>query len=517
MSLLYVREGNDMKQELFQKKLRKNLIVCGVLFLFLCLCCLPTVAHRISSPLSTISLVNNTEKTDEGDVPTWYLGDQWIYTIDPLYYSGPNGSFSGTIENFKQKVVDIADGLYEIEITGDISGDLTVSGISGECDGDITGTSYVRVSDLAEGPMELHSQGTITIIIPIPYQLDILTSSSPLLELYDFPIHVGEQWRVICSSTTSGAFTIEGLYEQSLDGNQSIDETVQCNGMEHLAVPAGSYDCYTIARSDSMAWYSSDVGNLVRSVVDQSDENMTVQVTVTLQSFTRVNQPITLTEELSPSVALPGSSIIVSGQAHATSSGDPIQSGVLSITIPSTGDSWSTTTDSAGYYTKTIVAPTMIDDTPCEGETGSGGVIVQCDSGGLSGYRVQTLTTLLNRPPTTPSIDGETDGKVGVSYSYTVVTTDPDSDDVSYFIDWGDTTNSSWIGPYASGETRTISHTFTEKGTYTIKVKARDVYNTESSWGTLQVTMPTSLTFHTFLRFLERFPMLFHLLQNFLG
>jgi hypothetical protein len=159
----------------------------------------------------------------------------------------------------------------------------------------------------------------------------------------------------------------------------------------------------------------------------------------------------------------------------------------------------------------------MIDDTPCDGETGSGGVIVHCESGSLSGYRVQTFTTLLNTPPETPSIDGETNGKVGVSYSYTVVSVDPEGDDVSYFIDWGDTTNSSWVGPSSSGETVTISHTFTEKGTYIIKGKARDVYNVESDWGSLQVTMPKSFFYDIHLRVLERFSYLFQLLQNLLG
>jgi hypothetical protein len=458
------------------------------------------------------------EKTSEDDIPTWYLGDEWIYTIDPLYYSSPNGSFSGTIQNLKQKVVGIADGMYEIEITGDISGDLAMSEFSGYCNGVITGTSYVRVSDLAEGPTDLHSEGTITVLyIPLPYELDLTTSSSPLLELYDFPLHVGEQWQILCMSTTSGAFTITGLYEQSLNGSQLIDETVQCTAMEQMTVPAGSYECYKIVRSETMAWYSTDVGNLVKSVVDQSDENMTLQVTITLQSFTHVTQPITITEDISQEFAFPGASLVISGQAIATGSGDPIQNGVVSIEIPCTADSWSTTTGSDGYYSKTIIAPTMIDDTPCDGETGSGGVIVHCESGSLSGYRVQTFTTLLNTPPETPSIDGETNGKVGVSYSYTVVSVDPEGDDVSYFIDWGDTTNSSWVGPSSSGETVTISHTFTEKGTYIIKGKARDVYNVESDWGSLQVTMPKSFFYDIHLRVLERFSYLFQLLQNLLG
>jgi CubicO group peptidase (beta-lactamase class C family) len=94
--------------------------------------------------------------------------------------------------------------------------------------------------------------------------------------------------------------------------------------------------------------------------------------------------------------------------------------------------------------------------------------------------------------PYPPTIHGSTDGKVEQSYSYTVNTTTPNGDDVYYFIDWGDNTNSSWIGPYSSGEVITESHTWSEKGKYTIKAKVKDIDEWESDWATLTVTMPYS-------------------------
>jgi hypothetical protein len=506
-----------MKHDMLKKNLRWCFVVCGICFLLIFLSITPSLGSSSKENYSVSPLINGSKRTSEGDIPTWYQGDEWIYTIDPLYYSGPNGSFSGTIQNFKQKVVGISDGMYEIDITGHISGDLSTSIFSGECAGEITGTSHVRVSDLAEGTTELHSEGTITPLfppIPLPYELNLITSSSPLLELYDFPFNIGEQWQIVCMNTVSGAFTIQGLYDQSLNGSQFIDETIQCTQKQQINVPAGTYECYKIVRSDTMVWYSTDVGNMVKSTVDQSNENTTLNVVISLQSFSHTAQPITISEDISPAVTIPGTSVLISGQAIATESGEPIQNGVISIEIPSTGDSWSTTTDSGGYYSKTIVAPTMIDDTPSGNETGSGGVIVQCISGSLSGYRVQTLTTFQNTPPNTPSVQGQTDGKVGVSYSYTFVAEDPESDDVFYYVDWGDATNSSWVGPYPSDENVTLSHTFTEKGTYTIKVKARDVHYAESDWGTLQVSMPTLLTSPILMKFLQWFPIIFNLLHH---
>lgn len=98
-----------------------------------------------------------------------------------------------------------------------------------------------------------------------------------------------------------------------------------------------------------------------------------------------------------------------------------------------------------------------------------------------------------NDPPNKPSISGPANGKVGTSYTYKFSTTDVDGDNVYYFIDWGDNTNSSWFGPYASGAQASATHSWNQKGTYTVKVKAKDAHGAESDWGTLAVTMPLDL------------------------
>jgi hypothetical protein len=103
------------------------------------------------------------------------------------------------------------------------------------------------------------------------------------------------------------------------------------------------------------------------------------------------------------------------------------------------------------------------------------------------------ITYGLDEPPTVPAIVGPANGKAGRAYNYFFVALDTDRDEVYYFIDWGDNSNSSWIGPYSSGKLITESHTWSENGTYIIKAKARDNYGVESDWGTLSVTMPLDL------------------------
>jgi hypothetical protein len=507
-----------MEHGIVKKNLRKRLVIYGICFLFIFVNVTPVIGtfsrdHRTVSPYNQVST-----RTSEGDIPTWYQGNEWIYTIDPLSFSSPNGSFSGSIENFKQIVVGITDDTYTIDITGDISGDVIVNGFSGELSGEISGTSQVRISDLADETTELHSQGTITYMwIPFAYEMNLYTSSSPALEVYDFPLQIGEQWQLSSLTTIAGSFSIEGIYDQSFDESQWVDEIVECTQKEQISIPAGTFECYKIGRETTQSWYSTDVGNMIKSTIDKSGENMTLQVVITLQSYAHTNQPITLTEEISPSVVAPGASVVISGQAISTSSGDPIQNGSISLEIPSAGASWSTTTNSAGYYSKTIVAPTISDDTPTGRETGSDGVIVQCTSGDLSGYRVQTFTTIQDNPPAVPSIQGPTEGKPGGSYSYTVAAADPEEDAVFYYVDWGDNTNLSWFGPFPSNEKVNFSHTFTKKGSYAIRVQARDIYYAVGGWGTLEVTMPTVLLSPLLLKLLHRFPIIFSLLQHFLS
>jgi hypothetical protein len=122
----------------------------------------------------------------------------------------------------------------------------------------------------------------------------------------------------------------------------------------------------------------------------------------------------------------------------------------------------------------------------------------------------------VNNPPEKPSIEGPANGKPGNEYTYTASTVDPDDDQVYYWFNWGDDTNTGWIGPYPSGETVIVMHTWSEKGTYTIRGKAKDKNDIESDWAELTVTMPRYKVIQNtmFQWFLEKFPILHWLFQR---
>ncbi|MBN1280772.1 MAG: hypothetical protein JXA00_03900 [Candidatus Thermoplasmatota archaeon] len=487
----------------------------------LCTSSSPLIGHVLQGRSSLLSAPSSSTRCageDSGsDLPTWYPGDEWVSTITPLSYSSPNASFSGTISNFKQQVVSRTQDAYEVALTGSISGALTIEGVTGQLSGDITGTSFTRLSDLAEVSTELHSQGVIqVVIIPIPYSLDLYMSSSPPVEVFDFPLSIGEEWQLLSTSSLSGAFTIEGVYSQTFNETQWIDELIACTEKEAVVVPAGTFESYKVTRPNVTVWYAPDAEHIVKTMVEYTDGDTAFSMTLSLQSVTRNPQPITVSEEIVPTYAAPNATIVISGMAINTATGAPLQNAAVTMAIPSAGQSYSTSTDVTGFYTKTMAAPLLSDDTPSGRETGSGGVVVTCTGGGFSGYQVQTLVTMQDTSPTAPSITGPSQGKVNVEYDYTVVATDAQDDAVFYYIDWGDTTNSGWLGPYDAGASIAVSHTFTKKGTYTITAMARDVYHAEGPWGSLDVTMPHRVVSRVTERFSSHHPHMFFLFQQLL-
>ena len=98
----------------------------------------------------------------------------------------------------------------------------------------------------------------------------------------------------------------------------------------------------------------------------------------------------------------------------------------------------------------------------------------------------------LSYQPNKPSIpNGPSKGEIGVKYTYSTSTTDPQSDQVYYLFDWGDGTESGWLGPFPSGETIEANHTWTKQKIYKIKVKAKDIIGYESVWSDkLAISIP---------------------------
>jgi hypothetical protein len=87
-----------------------------------------------------------------------------------------------------------------------------------------------------------------------------------------------------------------------------------------------------------------------------------------------------------------------------------------------------------------------------------------------------------NNNPEPPIINGPSQGGEDVLYFFNISTTDADLHEIRYIIDWDDGNDSGWIGPYESGENVLISYSWVKRGTYNIRLKAKDIYESESEW-----------------------------------
>ena len=114
-----------------------------------------------------------------------------------------------------------------------------------------------------------------------------------------------------------------------------------------------------------------------------------------------------------------------------------------------------------------------------------------------------------NNPPSTPTINGPTSGKTGISYDYEIMSIDPDNDKLKYnvYFEDGDNYQTNF---YVSGATIIQNWTWHEEGNYTIRIQAEDTFGAKSAWSTLEVTMPKIKTFNQLPRILvwlfERVP-----------
>ena len=117
-----------------------------------------------------------------------------------------------------------------------------------------------------------------------------------------------------------------------------------------------------------------------------------------------------------------------------------------------------------------------------------------------------------NFRPDKPDIAGPGSGKPGIDYNYKFVATDPEGDDIYYLIGWGNKEIINIYGPYHSGEEITLTYNWSEKGTFIISAKARDIFDAESNWSEFEITIPRTRA-SSYLWLLERFPLLERLLN----
>ena len=149
------------------------------------------------------------------------------------------------------------------------------------------------------------------------------------------------------------------------------------------------------------------------------------------------------------------------------------------------------------------------------------------DIGGIpSNWSEPTILTIVeNQVPERPAITGEHIGFGGKEYDFTFISTDPDGHDILYKVDWDDGKNTGWLGPYSSGESITLNHSWNRKGEYMIKAWAKDVMGDESGQGMFKINILTNkaktapvyknmVFFRILENLISHFPIIYNLLNG---
>jgi hypothetical protein len=126
-----------------------------------------------------------------------------------------------------------------------------------------------------------------------------------------------------------------------------------------------------------------------------------------------------------------------------------------------------------------------------------------------------------NQAPDKPDAPiGEESGTIEENYKFTCrKTSDPEEHKISYMWDWGDGTFSHWM-PSHTGIGNVISgtHNWTKRGSYEVRVKARDVYGAESDWSDPAIiSIPKNKILNInplIIQFLENHPYLLPILRQ---
>jgi hypothetical protein len=93
-----------------------------------------------------------------------------------------------------------------------------------------------------------------------------------------------------------------------------------------------------------------------------------------------------------------------------------------------------------------------------------------------------TIIIKKHKPPFGKNFTGPNIGLNGEEYDFCIDAFDSENDDIHCIFDWGDNSDSGWLGPFVSEDTICASHIWNNPGEYLIRFKLKDTSGYESIW-----------------------------------
>ncbi len=352
------------------------------------------------------------------DLPTWLVGDTWTFETHVVARNGPNwtNAWNNLTFTVSARFEAMQDGaylyLYNSSTAGNLSaeGEVAMPGLGTIpytfTSNSIRGYAWTERGDLATAKTNQSFVGTGTATIPL-FGARPLTASGnltavdrPPQEDFDFPIAIGDAWRVTSTLNTTGTarfvidmpFPLQDIVvDQPFSGDVPMDENYTVAGSEVTSVPAGTFETFrihavTATGPASDRWYAPNASNYVRlEIHDVSGPGTYTHTWTNLTSYSLGVPAIPVPVALAPTKVGPGGPFTIF--ANTTAALAPVRVIIPAINLTATGS-----TDAAGLFQMTLGAPAHDDATPANTDVGSHGVLVEV--GPATGHGAATISLL---------------------------------------------------------------------------------------------------------------------------
>ena len=356
-------------------------------------------------------LESSSRNTAITDIPTWEVGDRWLYDgyLDVGEFVSSSGVstnvqyLTGTLDRtvtdiYTMNVDNRSTLVYEAESIGTYdASNVNLDGNTGDLDIEMQTTELVRASDLAvieqEATIDIDFGYRIfwwTINIDVA-ELTITQTYSPPTEGYDFPLSVGDYW--------SSSYYQETDYEGSSDfvdipedgqSSESRSWQVMSKGAPGTSFAScqQSYNVTTFdsnGSADGYRWFCPAARGDVSSSTDIIDGINAFHELQTYQAGRSKEISIEFEYPLSPL------DFDTSAWANVTQNGQPVSGQELQFRYGIEGDVRTVTTSANGSANIGFNTGHSVDDSTGGSETGSHGIIAWIPSQKIVGASTITI------------------------------------------------------------------------------------------------------------------------------
>jgi len=257
----------------------------------------------IADELKNSQISKNSTFFDD-DVPTWYVGDSWTFTLNSFNVdydvSGQKMFMGGSIDDFQLTVAETSGSSYKVDFSGKLTADYDIYLSSSSMTLDVEGTFnpsltrlkgsiYFSKSDLEIEDVFGEIKGItmakispLPIALPIPFKWSIDGDFSTKLPIFDFPLHALKTWSlpevdIKMNSQLGGIFGLINIPITFQTHYSWTPFAFWCWNSESITVEAGTFDAWRITSiiGDFFEYYYAPlVGNVVKVDIAMSNGNV---------------------------------------------------------------------------------------------------------------------------------------------------------------------------------------------------------------------------------------------------